>query len=81
MSEVFVDTSGWVALKHREDTFWLVMTIQKTPFHVRDVYFISPVPVSSHVYPAGNAGLWPASEAGGTPALPAKTATRLDDGR
>ena len=30
---------------------------------------------------AGNAGLWPASEAGGTPALPAKTATPLDDGR
>jgi hypothetical protein len=81
MSEVFVDTSGWVSLKHREDSFWLVMTIQKTPSHVRDVYVMSPAPVSSHVHPAGSAGLWPASEAGGTPALPAKTTTRLDDGR
>jgi len=27
MSEVFVDTSGWVALKHRGDTFWRVATV------------------------------------------------------
>ena len=26
MSEVFVDTSGWVALKHKGDTFWEAAT-------------------------------------------------------
>ena len=26
MREVFVDTSGWVALKHKGDTFWQTAT-------------------------------------------------------
>jgi len=26
MREVFVDTSGWVALKHKGDTFWQAAT-------------------------------------------------------